>query len=414
MDDRSSHAQQRGNSVHFGHREASLLRARSDFSVDTPTPSEDPRHPRQFRATKVHVDFSTIEKNVKVIRELVAPAKVAVVVKGNAYGHGMSMVSQELQKMDVDMLCVSNAESVLTLRKRGVTLPILVLSEVPRDAIGPCYIHDATFTLYSIDAIKAVAAYATKDQPAHVHVKVDTGMNRLGCKPSEALTLARYIDQHESLVFEGIFTHFATADDPGHPGTSQQLQLFERVLDDLEMAGLTPPLIHAANSAAAISYPSSRFSMVRTGLAAYGIYPEPRMRDAIDLVPALSFLTEVAFVKNISEGESVSYGWRWTAEHDTRIATLPVGYSDGVPRNLGLAGGQVIINAVRCPIVGAVTMDMMMVDIGNLSVNVGDKVTLIGQDGNESISPTEWADLTGSIPYEMICRLGERLPRHYD
>lgn len=339
---------------------------------------------------------------------------VSVVVKGNAYGHGMTKISHELELLGADMLCVATAESALALRRDGISKPILLLAEPPRDAIGPCYLNDITFSVYTVDTINTIAAFASKDRPAHVHLAVDTGMNRVGCESVEALMLARHISKHESLIFEGMFTHFATADDPAHTGVVAQLQEFETVLDEIEMAGLTPEVIHAANSAAAISMPSTRFSMVRTGIAAYGVYPEPRMKDIIDLHLALSFTTTISFLKTLHEGESVSYGWRHTAEKETRVATLHAGYSDGVPRNLGVNGGSVLIHGVRCPILGAVTMDLMMVDVSNLSVNVGDRVTLLGTDGRETISPTEWADLAGTIPYEILCHLGESLPRQYD
>ncbi len=364
--------------------------------------------------TKVNVDSEALTYNIENIRELVSPSMLAVVVKGNGYGHGMSAVAKQLQELDVDMLCVATAESCLTLRKKGITKPILALSELPRDAVELCYEHDITFTVYTMEMINYLASLATKERPAHVHLKVDTGMNRVGCETSEALEFARHIHNQETLVFEGLFTHFATADDIVHTGTVKQLKEFEAVLDEIEMAGITPPIIHSANSAAALSLASTRFSMVRVGLSAYGVYPDPRMKHIVDLRPVMSFTTSISFVKKLKAGESVSYGWRYTAEKDTKIATLHAGYSDGVPRKLGLNGGSVIIQGVRCPILGAVTMDMMMVDVGDLDVKTGEHVTLLGTNGHETVSPTEWADFSGAIPYEIMCCLGERLPRIYD
>lgn len=387
--------------------------ARPSLSVEDEMVNVQSR-PRRYRPSLVSVSYSALESNFKAISELVKPSKVAVSVKANAYGHGIVEVSRKFSALGAAMLCVATAEEALLLRRNGITTPILLLSEPPRDAIGPCYLNDITFTVYTIDAINTIAAFASKDRRAHVHLKVDTGMNRVGISSKEALTFARHIAKHESLLFEGVFTHFATADEPTHPGTALQLEKFEGVLDEIEMAGLTPQLIHAANSAAAIRIPSSRFSMVRVGISAYGVYPEPRCADVIDLKLALSLTSSISFLKTIQAGESVSYGAQWTAEKETRIATVPIGYGDGVPRNIGSSGGSVLIFGARCPIVGRVTMDQLMVDVGNLSVAVGDKVTLLGTEGNVTISPTEWADHLGTISYEILCRLGERLDRIYD
>lgn len=370
--------------------------------------------PRRYRPTLATISFDALEHNIKTLSQLIKPSRLAVAVKSNAYGHGIVPVSQHLEEIGVEMLCVATAEEALLLRRNGVTTTILLLSEPPRDAIGPCYLNDITFTVYSIDTINIIAAFANPEHKAHVHLKVDTGMNRVGVRSQESLTYARHISQKESIYFEGIYTHFATADDSRHPGLSSQLERFEKVLDEIEIVGLTPPIIHAANSAAAIRVSSARFNMCRVGIAAFGIYPEPRNADIVDLRPVMSLTTEVSFIKEISAGDAVSYGARYVAEHPTQIATLPIGYGDGVPRNLGINGGSVLIHSVKCPIVGNVTMDQMMVDVGNLSVNVGDRVTLWGSDGNLSISPVEWADLTGTISYEILCGLSERVERVYD
>lgn len=396
------------------HHDDMLLGARPPRDFSEVELMAEQAQPRRYRPSVVNIDSSALEHNVDEIKKLVKPSKLAVAVKANAYGHGIVPISKRLQAMGVDMLCVATAEEALLLRRNEITAPIFLLCEPPRDAIGPCYLNDITFCVYTIDTINTIAAFANKDRPAHVHLQVDTGMNRVGVHPNEALTFARHISKHDSLNFEGVFTHFATADEPTHPGTSLQLEKFERVLDDIEMAGLTPTLIHAANSAAALRIPSSRFSMVRMGISVYGVYPEPRCADIIDLRLVLSLTTSIMFLKTIQPGETVSYGARFEAERETRIATLPIGYGDGVPMNLGLSGGSVIIFGVRCPIVGRVTMDQMMVDVTNLSVGIGDKVTLLGTEGNVTISPTEWGDLTGTISYEILCRLGERLDRVYD
>lgn len=375
---------------------------------------EQSKYPKNYRPTTLEFSLSSLEKNLREISSLVSPSKVAAVVKADAYGHGIIEIAKALENYGAEMLCVATAEEALQLRAENVSIPILLLSEPPRDAIGPCYQNDITFTVYTIDTINVIAAFATKDRPAHVHLKVDTGMNRVGIEVEDSLMFARHISKHDSLRFEGIFTHFASADEPTNPQTSKQLEKFEKVLDEIEMAGLTPSLIHAANSAAALRIPSSRFSMVRCGIAMYGVYPDPRARDIIELEQLVSLTSEISFIKTIQEGEAVSYGGRYVAKKPTRIATIPIGYGDGVPRNLGTSGGSVLVMGVRCPIAGRVTMDQTMIDIGNLSVNVGDKVTLLGTEGSTTITPTEWADLTGTISYEILCNLNERLNRVYD
>ncbi|MFN8016157.1 MAG: alanine racemase [Acidimicrobiia bacterium] len=394
--------------------EATMLKVRNMGQYTEDVLMSIETKPRAYRPSRISIDFKALEHNFSELKKLVSPSKLSVAVKANAYGHGLVEISKRLEQLGVDMLCVATAEEALELRRANINCAIIILSEPPREAIGQCYLHDITFSVYTLEAIDTIAAHASKDKKAHVHLKIDTGMNRVGINPSEALKFARYIHNHESLFFEGIFTHFATADEPGQPGTSMQLQKFESVLDEVEMAGLTPPIIHAANSAAAISMPSTRFSMVRVGIAMYGIYPDAKSSDIVDLEQVLSLSTEISYLKTIKPGDSVSYGARYTAVRDTKVATLPIGYGDGVPRNLGTAGGHVLIYGTRCPIIGRVTMDQTMVDVTNVTCNVGDKVILLGQSGNAKIAPTEWGDLLGTISYEMICNLSGRLEHIYD
>jgi len=406
---------QGGNSLRFArHNQTALLSVLPPHVEEQVENVNLESNPTFYRPTYVSIDLDAIEFNIQEISKLVKPSKVAVAIKANAYGHGIIEVAKKLEQLKVEMLCVATAEEALCLRENGISSQILLLSEPPLAAIGPCYLNDITFTVYTKDCIDSINSYATKERKAKIHLKVETGMNRIGVDVSQALDFARKIKTSENLIFEGLFTHFATAEEPTNPMTAAQLERFEKVLDDVEMAGLTPRYIHAANSAAALRIPSSRFSMVRVGICAYGIYPDARGSDVIELKLALSLKTEVAFLKTIKAGESVSYGARYTADRDTQIATLPIGYGDGVPRNYGLSGGKVLIRGVRCPIVGRVTMDQAMVDVGKLPVSVGDEVTMIGTDGNSTISTTEWGDLTGTISYEILCRLNERLPRIYD
>ncbi|HMS24116.1 MAG TPA: alanine racemase [Acidimicrobiia bacterium] len=368
----------------------------------------------QYRPSVISISFDALEHNIRTIKELVKPALLAIPIKANAYGHGILPLARKLSDLDVDMFCVATVEEALLLRENGITTSIFLLSEPPRDAIEPCYQADVTFTVYTTGTIDMLASVATSNKPAHVHLKVDTGMNRVGMEPQDTLDFIQRIIGHKTLFFEGLYTHFATAEDAEHPLCDIQLERFEHVLEVVESAGLTPPLIHAANSGAALRLATTRFSMVRVGLSTYGVYPHPSYAELIDLRLVLSLTTKISFVKNAYVGETISYGARYEVKKDTRIATLPLGYGDGVPRNLGLLGGSVIVQGSRCPVVGAVTMDQMMIDVGDLPVSVGDKVTLLGTDGDITISPVEWADLLGTISYEILCALGERLDRSYD
>lgn len=393
--------------------DAALLSAKYPMEYIEVNPMDEQKL-THYRPTKAHISLSALGHNVKELKKLIGDSKIAAVVKANAYGHGILRISEALCELPVDMLCVATPDEAIYLRENGITKPILLLSEPTIEAVGPCYQNNITFTVYSMEIIKVIAAHSTIENKAHVHLKIDTGMNRVGVKASDALMIAKYIHNHETLNFEGLYTHFALADEPSNPVTSQQLERFENVLDEIEMAGLTPPIIHAANSPASIRFPSSRFSMCRIGLCLYGIYPEPKCTEYIELKNVMTLTTNIAYLKTIDVGESVSYGARFVADKQTKIATLPVGYGDGVPRNLGISGGTVLIHGVRWPIVGNVTMDQTMVDVGSAPVAIGDKVTLLGSDGSTVITQTEWADLTGTNAYEVCTGISERVYRQYD
>ena len=367
-----------------------------------------------YRPSRISIDLDAIEFNFTEISKLVHPSKVAVAVKANAYGHGIVEVAKKLQELDVEMLCVATAEEALCLREHDIESPILLLSEPPQNAIAACYLNDITFTVCRKETIELISSIATRERKAHLHLKVETGMNRIGVDHQIAVGLAEKINSDDHLVFDGVFTHFSSADELANPATALQLEKFERVLDEIGKTMPMPKYCHAANSAASLRIPDSHFSMVRVGISIYGIYPDPRASNILELHPVLSLTTEVAFLKKIRAGESVSYGAQFTSKKETQIATLPIGYGDGVPRNYGLSGGSVLIGGSRFPIVGRVTMDQTMVDVGDLETKVGDKVTMIGVDGSACITATEWGDTTGTIAYEVLCRLNGRLPRFYD
>jgi alanine racemase len=245
-----------------------------------------------------------------------------------------------------------------------------------------------------------------------VHLKVDTGMHRVGVAPSLAAERARQVVDAGVLRLDAVWTHCPVADEPEHPFTAGQRERFEATVAAVRAAGLEVPMVHAANSAATIAHPGLRYDLVRCGIAVYGLEPSPQLRDALPWRPALSWKARVSHVQDIPAGEAVSYGLRRPAPHDTRVATVPLGYADGVPSRLREVGGVVLVNGRRCELAGTVTMDQLMVDCGPGSpVQRGDEVVLIGRQGDEEVTAADWAGWLGTITYEIVCGIGPRVPR---
>lgn len=367
-----------------------------------------------MRAARAEVDLAAVAHNVGVVRAMVAPALVCAVVKADGYGHGAIAVSEAALDAGADWLGVALVEEAAVLRKAGITAPILLLSQPRLADLAAVVRFDLQVTITSTVAVELLANAAREQgKVVPVHLKVDTGMNRIGVAPVDALALAKEIVRRPELQLEGVFTHCAVADDPDHPFTNEQLDRYDAVLAELADAGIVPSLRHAANSATAIAHPRGRYDMVRCGIAVYGIAPSPDLADAVDLHPVLSLRAEVSNVKRVRAGEGVSYGLRHRFESDTTVATVPIGYADGVPRRLGLVGGEVLIGGRRRPVVGVVTMDQLMVDCGDDHVEVGDEVVLIGRQGRASMSADDLAERLDTIPYEVVCGIGPRVPRFY-
>lgn len=363
-----------------------------------------------FRPTTINIDLDALSFNINNIKKLIGKTKLSIAVKSNAYGHGIIEISKHLETLGIDMLLVSSADEAIKLRNNDIALPILILSEVTKNAIAECVEHDISFTAYTQKFIEGIKVCSTDKKPAKLHLKVNTGMNRVGCEINDVIKLASNIEQSSNLVFEGIFTHFATADETDTHGFEKQNTLFDSVLKEISQFELSPKMIHACNSAATIKFPQAHHSMVRVGLSAYGIYPNVDMRELIDLKPILTLKSEISYIKNVEAHEKISYGWHHEFLNSTRVATIPIGYGDGVSRNLGMNGGSVLIAGKRCKILGAVTMDQLMVDIGDLNVQSGDEVILIGKE----ITVEEWANIADSITWEVLCSFSARLPRIYD
>jgi alanine racemase len=375
----------------------------------------------------VSVDFSSrwawaevhtglIQHNVAIVAQQVAPAQVWAVVKADGYGHGSVQVAQAALAAGATGLCVALIDEGVVLRRAGIGAPILLLSEQPEQVADLVVGYQLTPTISTTKSVMAIASAAAQvGRVVDVHMKVDTGMHRVGVSPREALSLARFIGSHEQLRLQGVYTHFAVADEPSHAANAQQLNDFNAVVDQLAQAGIEPPVIHAANSAAALANPDARFSMVRVGIAMYGLRPGPGVAElCAGLIPAMSLKGKVSAVRWITAGEAVSYGLRRPVAQDTLIATVPIGYADGVPRVLGTTDVQVLINGVPRTIAGTVTMDQIMIDCGQDSmVQVGDEVVLIGRQGEHVVTADDWAEASGTIGYEIVCGISPRMFRRY-
>jgi alanine racemase len=364
-----------------------------------------------WRPAWAEVDLDAIRHNVRVLRELSAPAELCAVVKADGYGHGAVAVARAALEGGASWLAVALVEEGVALRAAAIEAPVLVLSEPPADALGDVVAHRLVPTLYTAKGVEAAAGAAgTGILP--VHVKVDTGMHRVGATADVAVALARAVADAPSLELQGFWTHLAVADEPDNEYTAGQLQRFEDARRRLADAGVVPELVHAANSAGAIAHPAARFDLVRCGIAIYGEAPSTEVGAAIGLRPALSLKAGVSYVKPLAAGERVSYGLRWRAERDTVLATVPLGYADGVTRRLSAVGGEVLVGGRRCPIAGTVTMDQITIDCGpDATVAPGDEVVLIGRQGSEEITAADWAARLDTISYEVLCGIGPRVPR---
>lgn len=373
------------------------------------------------------IDFSTrwawaevhtglISHNVAIVAQRTAPVQVWAVVKANGYGHGAIQVANAALAGGALGLCVAIVDEGVALRRAGITAPILLLSEQPSELSDLIVGYQLTPTVTTTRGAAVLAASAAAaDQTIKVHIKVDTGMHRVGVAPNETVSLASFVSSYESLTIEGVYTHFAVADDPSHPANAAQLSAFNTVLEDLSSRGINPPLIHAANSAAALANEPSRFTMVRLGIAMYGLRPGAGVADlCAGLIPAMSLKARVSAVRWVEAGEAVSYGLVRPLAKGSLIATVPIGYADGVPRALGRTKIQVLLNGVPRTIAGTITMDQLMIDCeSDSSVMVGDEVVLIGKQGEHSVMADDWAEALGTIGYEIVCGISPRIFRRY-
>jgi alanine racemase len=372
-----------------------------------------------MRPTWAVIDLDAIAHNARVLRDAAAPAALCAVVKADGYGHGAVAVARAALAGGATWLAVALVEEGIELRDAGVRAPVLVLSEPPADALAEACGAGLTPFLYTPEGVAAASSAAARvgRGPWSVHLKVDTGMHRVGCAPADAVDLARSVAAAPDLALGGTATHLAVADEPGRPESGVQLDRFDTVLADLAAAGIDPGIRHAANSAGTLAHPRARLDLVRCGIAVVGVAPSVTVGaspSARGLRPAMTVRAEVTLVKDVPAGEGVSYGLRHTFDYDAVVATVPVGYADGVRRALGLTGGEVLIGGVRRPVRGVVTMDQLVVEVtGGPPVAPGDEVVLLGAQGGERITADEWADRLDTIAYEVLTGISPRLPRRH-
>lgn len=366
----------------------------------------------QQRPTRIHVDLPSIGNNLARIR---AHCRVPVmgIVKADAYGHGLVPVARYLAAQGVDHLGVAFLEEGVALRRAGITIPILVLGGIFGPQLSEFFAHDLEITVSSTDKLRLVEAAAeTLGKRARIHLKIDTGMERIGvhsetCGPFIAAAVAsRWCE------IRGVYSHLACADDPDSPMTGEQVQRFGEACAHFDRLGAPMPVRHLANSGGVLHFPEAHLDMVRPGILMYGVYPDPAALHTVAVEPALSLRSQVVYFKVVRAGRSISYGATYRVEQDSRVVTVPIGYGDGYPRGVS-PRGRVLIGGKRYPIAGRICMDQFMVNIGWDSAYNEDEVVLIGRQGDEAISAEDVAGWTGTIAYEILTGLNQRIPRTY-
>ena len=369
------------------------------------------------RPTHVEINLAALRHNYQLIRHhLNDSCEILAVVKADAYGHGAVAVAQVLQQLGTDMLGVAMAEEGLELRAAGITVPILMLGGPWPGQEDVLIGNDLQVCVFEAEQIRRLEAAANDlDRICHCHLKVDTGMGRLGVLPADLAELLQLLQRCPHLQLDGMMSHFAVADTPQHPYTDQQLELFLRCVQQVRAAGFSPRYIHAANSAAMFDASCDPCldgcNLVRPGIALYG--GQPFSGQTLPLQPVMSFRSEIAHLKHLPVGSGVSYGLCYVTKRPTIIAAIPVGYADGYNRHLS-NGGTVLVRGQRVSVAGTVCMDWILLDVTDVAgVAAGDRVTLLGCDGDECVLAERWADQIGTISYEVFCQISKRVPRYY-
>jgi alanine racemase len=376
-----------------------------------------------IRSTIADVDLDAIAHNFKAIAALVGsegggeggasrPPGIVAVVKANAYGHGAAPVAQALERAGATRLACADIEEAVVLRRAGVRAEILVFGALGVSDVDGVFDYRLTPTISTPSAGSALqTAAAARRSRLKYHLKIDTGMNRLGFRHDNLASTLPALLASPNLEPVGIYTHFATADNPEHPLMEEQRRRFENARRTLAHLGLGPAVVHAANSAALLRDSRVWYDLVRPGLLLYGVVPPP-LASTVELRPALSLRSRLVAVKGIRPGDSVSYGGTFVADHPMRIAVVPAGYADGIDMRLGNRG-VALVRGRRAPIIGTICMDMSMIDVSDVDAEPGDEVVLLGSQADERIDVREMAATIGTIPWEVLCRLGSRIERVY-
>lgn len=379
-----------------------------------------------YRPTCAELNVSALRHNIQAFRSTLSEAtKLSVCLKANAYGHGAIEVARIAEEEGVDYLNVAFLDEAIQLRQAGISIPILVLGYTPPEGIPSAYFHNITLNVFTSEVLEKLEEAGNHlcaengGRQLKVHVKMDSGMGRLGLRSAEELTayVAR-LRAIQGVHVEGVFTHFACADEDDKSYTIVQHDRFEKAIQALMDHHLLPEIVHASNSAAAIDLPNVNHGMVRVGVSLYGLYPSSAVdHERIKLAPVLTWKTQVVHVKQMSAQEAVSYGAKYRTSQDEWIATLPVGYADGYSRLLG-GKVEVLIRGTRLPVVGTICMDQCMVSLAPLGelakeIGTGEEVILVGEQGDQRIELAELADYMGTIHYEVACMLAHRVPRVY-
>ncbi|MBS4035604.1 MAG: alanine racemase [Ignavibacterium sp.] len=371
------------------------------------------------RSSKAVINISNLKKNYLNLREKANGSKVMAVVKADAYGHGLKIVVDalnELGKLKPEYFAVALADEGEDLRKLKVSQPILVFDTVTTDTIHKYFNYRLIPNVFTYEHLNILedyvknfsSKYLTRRYP--VHVEVETGMNRLGIDYKEAFSFISSLSSHPKFYVDGIYTHFATADEKNNAFAKLQLKQFNQLIEKLKLSKINYGLAHAANSGAVINYADSYFDMIRPGVSLYGYYPSENTTESVKLFPVMSIETEVGTVKTIYPGDTVSYGRRFKAKHKTKIVSLPIGYADGFSRSF-TNKAKAIINGKIYSQVGTVTMDRIMFDVGNEKINIGDKVILLGKQKSKEITIWDWSNTLKTIPYEVTCLISKRMSR---
>ncbi len=364
------------------------------------------------RPIRAEISANALRHNYHFAKRLAPESQVFAVVKANAYGHGAAPVARALEAAGADLLACADIEEGASLRAAGVRAEILVFGALSVSALDGVFDARLTPTISTPGAARAVQAAAARyKQRVHYHLKIDTGMNRLGFRFDNLRNTLPELLSSPNLELDAVYTHFATADEPGSPLFEQQRVRFERALAEIASLGGRPRYRHAANSAALLRDSRVWFDRVRPGLLLYGIVPPP-LASTLALTPVMTLRSRVVAVKGMREGDATGYGARFVAERPTTIAIVPAGYADGLDLRLG-GRGAVLIRGRRAPIVGSVCMDMIMADVTGLTVSPADEVVIIGEQENDRIDVREMAATIGTIPWEIVCRLGSRIERQF-